>query len=254
MSRRPRRVLVALDVSAGAAAALEAARRFAEHGESLFEGLFVEDEEIFDLAEHPAARVVSAFEPGTSPPAPSWARQAHRAAEERIEALWRAFAEVAGGASELRKERGRRSDVIVAAASGADVVIFCKDGHERAIRVAVPVLSLGPGEVLAPPLLVVTGEVDADALADAAGLLASVTGDGGHVLAADERVARVAASRVMDVLASRGVDAQLDTASLASLAARISALRGCTLVVGRARSPDLERALRGARVPLLVSR
>lgn len=150
---RLRRVLVALDLSAHGAAALEAAAALAARLDAELQGLYIEDEELLRFAAHPAARVLregaAAAQALTREALEAelalLAREARRALEEA--------ARRAGSRHAFAVARDRVAAALVRAAGEAGLLVLGRSGHApRPARTlgstARSVLADAPGAVL----------------------------------------------------------------------------------------------------------
>jgi nucleotide-binding universal stress UspA family protein len=148
-----RRIVVAMDSSVHAQAAAEAAVTLAVRFKAVLEGLFVEDVNLINLAEHPLSRLVN-FPSGKSSSLDRGALELHIKSE--CARAQRAL-ELTATRLELRPAfrilRGRVESEIVAAASEADLLVVGLTGRGRLSRgrpgsVALAAVERAPQSVL----------------------------------------------------------------------------------------------------------
>jgi nucleotide-binding universal stress UspA family protein len=204
-----RRIVVALDSSGHAAAALEAAAALAERLQAELEGLFVEDVDLLNLA---GLEISGEFSLRTG----SRRLLDTRALEEQLQReaakVRRALDAAAQRAriqATFRIARGRVTAEVIAAAEGADLLILGAASHAvgfrfRPGRVALAAAAQAPHSVLVirsgtritgKPLVPYDGSPGAEKALATAATLARLTGNRVGVLITEPDAARAAALR-----------------------------------------------------------
>ncbi len=263
--RLERRIVVALDASPDARAALEAACELARRSGAEVTCVFVEDEDALDLASQPMTRFVGRA---------GVPRRVDRADMERsmrhvggrVAALVREAAGRLQVQATVRTMRGRVVDALLASSTDADVVFVGKGrrgapaGLSRTPAVALgatrPVFILGEGESIGAPIAVIDDPAEARAvltaaarIVDSGALRVVALGDGHDV---SETVAAIR-SALEDMALTVEIEVSPRGAAVFD---GIASLRGHTLVVGAGawqRGAFTELVAR-LRVPVLVAR
>ncbi len=272
-----RRIIVAMDSSVHAQAAAEAAVGLAVRFEAAVEGLFVEDVNLINLAEHPLGRLVS-FPSGI-------AGALDRGAVERFiryecSSAQRALQTVAkrrGLRAGFRILRGRVDSEILAAASEADLLVVGLAGRSGSSRgrpgsLALAAAERAPGSVLiyrtgvspsGDPLVCFDGLHGSVKALDAAISLPRENNRKIRVaLVPSEAFAATALrEKVEKLLSYRGLNAQIVECTPQNLEqlCRFAASSGTNAIVLAAESPVLQgeglrRLLTNANCPLLLVR
>jgi nucleotide-binding universal stress UspA family protein len=261
-----RRILVALDASAGSTAALEGAALLAARLNADLLGLFVEDEDLLRLAALPFAQEVEIHSARTRPMQAEDMEQRLRAQAHRAEQALSTAADRHRLRWEFRVVRGGVTEELLAAIAEADLAALGGIGGgamrtgqmgrtawETILRAERPVLLLAPGRTIREPIAVVYNRQPAarDALA-LAGHLAK--NDGGTLLVLlvapspkEEKDLLQAARKQTD---AAGVQARFRALGQGSPAALLDAVR--TEGVGTAILPSEEEAQSSELARLLV--
>lgn len=148
-----RRIVVAMDTSLHARAAAEAAVNLAARFKAVLEGLFVEDVNLINLAEHPLSRLVN-FPSGEASPLDRRALERHIKSERaRAQKTFESMAARLELRPGFRILRGRVESEIVTAASDADLLVVGIAGRGRLARgrpgsVALAAVERAPRSVL----------------------------------------------------------------------------------------------------------
>ena len=127
--RSIRKILVALDSSIHSTAALEASVELAARLEAELTGLFIEDVNLFRLAEFPFAREISFFSPTLRRIDLADLQRQVRAQANRMRSLLSAYATRAGIAWDFRIVRGTVTAEVMTAAAEADLIVLGKRGR-----------------------------------------------------------------------------------------------------------------------------
>lgn len=148
-----RRIVVAIDSSLHAQAAAEAAVTLASRFKAVLEGLFVEDVNLINLAEHPLSRLVS-FPSGEASSLDRRSLEIHiRSERARAQRTLETVAARLKLRPTFRTLRGRVESEIVTAASDADLLVVGfagrgRQGRGRPGSVALAAIEKGPRSVL----------------------------------------------------------------------------------------------------------
>ncbi len=271
------RIIVAMDSSVHAQAAAEAAVGLAVRFEAVLEGLFVEDVNLINLAEHPVGRLVS-FPSGIAGSLDRGAverfiRNECRSAQRALETM----ANRRGLQAGFRILRGRVDSEILAAASKADLLVVglaARSGSSRGRpgSVALAAAERAPGSVLiyrtgvspsGDPLVCFDGLHGSVKALDAAISLPRENNREIRVALVSSEAFTVTALRekVEELLADRGLKAQIVECAPQNLEqlCRFAASAGTNAIVLAAESPILQREglrrlLTDANCPLLLVR
>ncbi|HSS66088.1 MAG TPA: universal stress protein [Gammaproteobacteria bacterium] len=220
-----RRIVVAMDSSLHAQAAAEAAVILASRFKAVLEGLFVEDVNLINLAEHPLSRLVS-FPSGEASSLDRRDLERHIKSEcARAQRMLESMAARLHLRTTFRILRGRVESEIVTAASDADLLVVGFSGRGRLGRgrpgsVAMAAIERGPRSVLVyrtgvsssgTPLVCFDGSDGGMKALDAA---TSLQREGSHevrvVLVPSENVeTNTLRERVDSLLSDRGLKAML---------------------------------------------
>ncbi len=272
-----RRIVVAMDTSVHARAAAEAAVTLAVRFKAVLEGLFVEDVNLINLAEHPLSRLVN-FPSGKGSSLDRRALERHIKSEcARAQRTLELMATRLELRPAFRILRGRVESEIVTAASEADLLVVGLTGRGRLSRgrpgsVALAAVERAPRSVLVyrtgvsssgTPLVCFDGSDSGIKALDAAtSLQREISHDIRVVLVPTENVSIKALREEAETfLATRGLKATLvdcspqTTQRLCQLAA-ISDTNG--IVIGAEnpmlRGEGLKQMLSDAACPILVVR
>ncbi len=148
-----RRIVVAMDTSLHAEAAAEEAVRLAVRFKAVLEGLFVEDANLINLAEHPLSRLVN-FPSGEASPLDRRVLERHiRSERARAQRTLESMAARRDLRPTFRILRGCVESEIVTAASEADLLVVGFAGRGRLARgrpgsVALAAVEKAPRSVL----------------------------------------------------------------------------------------------------------
>lgn len=166
LSERIRRILIALDASAGSLAALEAVASLAARLEAELVGLFVEDVNLLRLARLPFARALSTTFAQRRPLATTDMERALRAQAALAEQAMARVSARLGVPWTFRTARGQVAAELLEAAREADLIALGMAGLAlgRGMRLGPtarafltgaprPVLLVGPGMVVRPPIV-----------------------------------------------------------------------------------------------------
>lgn len=223
-AERIRRILIALDASAGSLAALESVATLAARLEAELVGLFVEDVNLLRLAALPFARELSAVFARRRPLATTDMERALRAQAALAE---QAMARVAARLRvpwSFRTARGQVAAELLAAAREADLIALGMAGLAlgRGMRLGPtvrafltgaprPVLLIGPGVAVRPPIVALyKGSASCARALEIAARLARLEGERLAVvlLAASDDEAQRQRSEAAARLAPLGVEAE----------------------------------------------
>jgi len=127
-----RKILVALDASIHSTAAMEASVELAASLDAELTGLFIEDINLFRLAEFPFAREVSFFSPTLRRIQLTELERQIRAQAGRMRSLMSAYAEHAGISWDFRVVRGAVTSEVMTAAAEAELIVLGKRGRSLA--------------------------------------------------------------------------------------------------------------------------
>lgn len=218
-----RRIVVAVDSSAHAAAALEAAAALAARMHAELEALFVEDIDLINLAALPFGREIVL---GTGTPRSFDTAALEEQLRREVARARRAVEEAARRArvrSTFRVARGRIAAEIVAAAGAADLLILGAAGRGptmrfRPGRIALAAAERAPRSVLllrrgeairGRPLVAYDASPSAEKALDAAARLADATHASVRVLISEPDAGKAAGlrERAAALLSARGIRA-----------------------------------------------
>ncbi|MDH3411582.1 MAG: universal stress protein [Gammaproteobacteria bacterium] len=271
------RIMVAMDSSVHAQAAAEAAVGLAVRFEAVVEGLFVEDVNLINLAEHPVGRLVS-FPSGMAGTLDRGALERYirnecRSAQRALETV----ANRRGLRAGFRILRGRVDSEIFAAASEADLLVLGLAGRSGSSRgrpgsVALAAAERAPGSVLiyrtgvspsGNPLLCFDGLHGSVKALDAA---ISLPRENNHeirvaLIPSEAFTVTALRERVEELLSDRGLNASFVECAPQNLdqLCKFAASAGTNAIVLAAKSPVLQgeglrRILADANCPLLLVR
>lgn len=204
-----RRIVVAVDGSAHALAALETAAALAQRMEAEIEALFVEDIDLLNLAALPFGTEFSLTTGRSRPYDDKVLADQLRSEAARARRALETLARQSHVRSTFRVARGRVAAEVMAAAAAADLLILGAAGRAigfrfRPGRVALAVSEKAPRSVLllragarlaGKPLVPYDGSAGADKALDAAAVLARLTGGTVHVVITEPDPAKAAVLR-----------------------------------------------------------
>ncbi len=214
-AERPRRILLALDLSPESRAAAEAAVDLARALRAEIEGLFVEDLELLSMAQNPSARQVDPLGGAMRQLEPGALERRLRVQAERARGLLERSATSRGVSWSFRVVRGRVAETLRVAATSVDwVALGRRSGTSRTGRLgsaARAVLSEAVGALVtsshlprpkAPLVVLYDGSPAAER---AARMAASLTGEGprridAFLLAAGEQERDALRGQVEEIL------------------------------------------------------
>ncbi len=261
------RIVVALDASPDARAAFEAACELARRTGAEVACVFVEDEDVLDLAGHPLARFVGRAGAVPAPIERAAMERSMRHVSGRVAALVQEAAARLRVQATVRTLRGRVVEALIASSSDADLVLVGKGrrgapaGLARTPAVALgaprPVLLLGAGEVLGPPVALVDDVSEAGAIVGAASLVADAGGVRMVALGDTPEAAGAVADEARRALAERGIAGAVEAVTRSPQVLEVlAALRGRTLVVGAGawRRGAFDALVARLKVPVLIAR
>lgn len=220
-----RRIVVALDSSAHATAALEAAAALAERLQAELEGLFVEDIDLLNLAGLPFGSEFSLTTGSRRPFDIKLLEGQLRQEAARVHRALDAAAQRARVHATFRVARGHVQAEVMAAAEGADLLILGAASHAVGFRfhpgrVALAAAAKAPRSVLVlrsgarltgKPLVPYDGSAGSEKALATAAALARLTGNRVSVLITEPDAAKAAAlrERAAHLLGAAGVQATI---------------------------------------------
>jgi hypothetical protein len=240
-----RRIVVAVDGSGPAFAALREAASLAARMRAELDAVFVEDERWARVAELPVARVVAVRGAPLAPSTEAMDRE-RRALARRVERHVREAAEQSHAQFVFRVARGDVAEELLAAGVGADLFVLGRRGlvaagplgttaARVALELALPVVLLGERETLSEPVLALEQGVPAERAIDAAAYIAGRDGQVVELVAIAEspEVRARLVHEAVAALRARGVRVRaFESTSLRSLVATLARRGGKpTLVV-----------------------
>lgn len=272
-----RRIVVAMDSSLHAQAAAEAAVALASRFKAVLEGLFVEDVNLINLAEHPLSRLVSFPSGEASSLDPRNLKLHIRSERARAQRTLESMAARLHLQPSFRILRGRVETEIVTAASDADLLVVGFAGRGKLARgrpgsVALAAIEKGPRSVLVyrtgvsssgTPLVCFDGSKDGMKALDAA---TSLQRENNHeiraVLVPGENADAAMLREMVDELAShRGLKATLVECAhpTPQRLCQLAALSDTSAIVIAAGNPvlrgdGLKQMLAEATCPILLVR
>ena len=180
-----RRIVVAVDGSGPAFAALREAAALAARLRAELDAVFVEDERWARVAALPVARVVAVR--GAQAPSAEEMDRERRALARRVERHVREAAEARRARWAFRVARGDVARELLAAGEGADLFVLGRRGRNAegalgttaarvALELALPVVLLGERETLGAPVLALEEDVPYERAVDAAAYIAGRDG------------------------------------------------------------------------------